>query len=1256
MRKTNQWILSLLLMAVGVLNANAGERVEFTADNFTFYSYEGYGENAVKGEVYSDAAFIFGEPASCPIGDTNCEARVDLGNYSKMYVSMEGCDAEGNTNGSNPRIFINRTEHDGQFNATKDNSKCLVIPNAGTWAEDYYTVTGDGEYEIDLFKIKKDFGFVHFHSIKGSAWNTQAIVYSLEVEKADKSKQVGWTDLINNGDMEGDDVSSFFTKVSKGDPLPSTITDGAGVDGSRGIVVETTDKVSDPWDNQFWFRFNEPLIAGTKYRVSFDYRADEDAGADTQAHAEPSDYIHYDLFGKIQFTTDWQTFTKEGEVTAQQSTDAKKFLSVAFNLNDDSHPEANNYYFDNIKFEIYKAGTTALFCGDVILIDFGFDTNLPELVAQTGAKRMFFDKSSATVKVNGEAVQIFSVEGCDDGRFYIFMDDGIDDDATVEVSLTSLGLTYTGGANIGSAVPDFNGEAEWNADVQDETKYNDPYPYVMVTPTVMKTNPDAGSFNLDASTTFTITFDKLVDCAALVATANGNRMTVSPSSDFAKEVTLSGGLSDGENVIKISKIYPEERLDDSIFGEYEFSVGVGETVNDPNDQPYDVIPADYFANCAAGGIPEGFFVLFEEEERTSDSSYGSGSRMFDFGAGGDFTKGLYIREGYAEYGSQGGYELALQAGKKYTLSFNSAMWKSSGATLDLKIFNADDTETPVFSQTVNNTPDVNGSTAAVTGSTKTSIEFKPEADGNYIVRWDRPGFNEILIANVVMKYMPNVSGLEYILKLEETLNAAKATLEANGDERYLGSAYDNLTSVISKYDGWKSTSPAEYDAAVEEIEAAANALKEHRANCDEYDTQIKKAIDVVRQNAEKKFAATDLYAELKDIVAKYNGTSEWQNVSGDEENPEWQLFYEYDVLKDDNQLTAAIAELKDIANTTSLLFTEGESKTSDTGVKVATERLRLGAESLKALGDANNSLIAEANNALTDDDQIAENLKLAVKRSLYGQLMNPENTLFEGVENEETMETEFPTYDVTVFVKNPNIYKLSGNMDFTDEAVPGWIVPDGYSRPGLSCGWGATRGTDVIAEDCMFQTWGGSYRVEQTITDMPAGVYNIMIGFGERMQDDAGSNMEESYVFASNSSGEEYTADCPGIGQSFPYANTLIEEVEVTDGELTIGVNASQGSHTFFNDVRIVLTGPAKGFDYAKAYAALPEPGVKGDVNGDGAVNVADISAIISVMAGEATEYAAAADVNSDGAVNVADISAVIDIMAAMARRLAGLE
>jgi hypothetical protein len=58
---------------------------------------------------------------------------------------------------------------------------------------------------------------------------------------------------------------------------------------------------------------------------------------------------------------------------------------------------------------------------------------------------------------------------------------------------------------------------------------------------------------------------------------------------------------------------------------------------------------------------------------------------------------------------------------------------------------------------------------------------------------------------------------------------------------------------------------------------------------------------------------------------------------------------------------------------------------------------------------------------------------------------------------------------------------------------------------------------------------------------------------------------------------------------------------------------------------------------------------MEGDVNGDGTVDVADISSIISVMAnsvGSGSPAAIAADVNDDGTVDVADVSAVIMIMA----------
>ena len=72
---------------------------------------------------------------------------------------------------------------------------------------------------------------------------------------------------------------------------------------------------------------------------------------------------------------------------------------------------------------------------------------------------------------------------------------------------------------------------------------------------------------------------------------------------------------------------------------------------------------------------------------------------------------------------------------------------------------------------------------------------------------------------------------------------------------------------------------------------------------------------------------------------------------------------------------------------------------------------------------------------------------------------------------------------------------------------------------------------------------------------------------------------------------------------------------------------------------------PCLKFYLQEEYPSTPEA-LNGDVNGDGTVDVADISSIISIMAGSAGDSPASADVNGDGTVDVADISSVISIMA----------
>ena len=105
------------------------------------------------------------------------------------------------------------------------------------------------------------------------------------------------------------------------------------------------------------------------------------------------------------------------------------------------------------------------------------------------------------------------------------------------------------------------------------------------------------------------------------------------------------------------------------------------------------------------------------------------------------------------------------------------------------------------------------------------------------------------------------------------------------------------------------------------------------------------------------------------------------------------------------------------------------------------------------------------------------------------------------------------------------------------------------------------------------------------------------------------------------------------------YENSVDATVEKDGATLRIGIRAtSQPSKywTIFDNFRLHFFGK-------------PVMALKGDVNGDGTVDVADIASIIDVMAGATAPGASAsdsADVNGDGTVDVADISSVIDIMA----------
>lgn len=133
---------------------------------------------------------------------------------------------------------------------------------------------------------------------------------------------------------------------------------------------------------------------------------------------------------------------------------------------------------------------------------------------------------------------------------------------------------------------------------------------------------------------------------------------------------------------------------------------------------------------------------------------------------------------------------------------------------------------------------------------------------------------------------------------------------------------------------------------------------------------------------------------------------------------------------------------------------------------------------------------------------------------------------------------------------------------------------------------------------------------------------NVYVSGGETTITVSGGNL------ITTTDGVADTTKCMGISADADFT--------MTGGTVTINVN---GDESYSYNVKGTETISSGTFTVNSG-----SEGLKGDVNEDGAVNVADISAIISQMAGE--EDFEEADVNGDGAVNVADISAVIAIMA----------
>ena len=858
-------------------------------------------------------------------------------------------------------------------------------------------VTSTGNDEHILWQMGSTVGAVYIQKIQ---------ILQMGEDKPVLSSWGTWKPLINNSDMEGDDVSSFFAKIDRDgtDPVPNAvISDGVGYDGSRGIMVAATAKVEQAWDNQFWFRFNEPLEANTQYRVKFDYKADLSGNVATQAHAEPGDYIHYELLGNISFTGDWQTYEKNDlKVTSSQAKNGNgnKFQSVAFNLNDIA--DANNYYFDNIYVDAYEPQIDVQYGENgSIKILFPYYVNTCRLMVQHagGKRRLILPNEMFKVTVNGKEAEFESIEIDVTGALLVFIsedwaaDNGceyLSEDDEIVVTFNNLEGDYNiFNIDTNEKVEAFTQNGRFNEEL-------DELPFTYGAPELMTSDPEEGSFNLPSTISeFKLTFDKKVIVNKIEAKLDNETLKAEAEEEFSTAITLKRtsdkALADGEHKITVTQIFAEQNLGS-------------------ND----------YSSCEV-----------------------------------NFSTGVQVSQ-----------------------------------------------------------------------------------------------------------------------DLLDAIAAAKTVLDNTNDARYAGTAYTNLDAAITKYttEAPSYTAPSVIDAAMIDLGNLSKALTAHKTLVDNYDASNQKAQDLVAELAESKYNKTDLFLQLKEVAEKYAGKQ----------------------LTDDEELQAGYDELKPITDLCGDFFSEGPSTCSMAGMAVVTDRIREGVEALMALGwTEDDPLIVEANNAMSDDDVIANKIKEALTLKIYEELKSDNPTILQVTDIDENQREIRDSINMTVFIKNPNIYALQAHKGYSEENVPGWKVPTNNGE--LNTMWRHDlRNIEGLAEDVAFTKYHQETRMEQTITGLPVGIYTVdlnAVNWDNKEDENAFCYVKTSETLPVGEGETEdrdlnfaATIDLQHWGEYVGNHDNLLQDIVVTDGVLTIGVNFGKGAQYEFDYAKLYLYAPAKDYNYNEAF------------------------------------------------------------------------
>jgi hypothetical protein len=464
------------------------------------------------------------------------------------------------------------------------------------------------------------------------------------------------------------------------------------------------------------------------------------------------------------------------------------------------------------------------------------------------------------------------------------------------------------------------------------------------------------------------------------------------------------------------------------------------------------------------------------------------------------------------------------------------------------------------------------------------------------------------------------------------------------------------------------TTEEEFNTAIQLLNTLEKSMLTRYEYIPRFNKVVEDAATLCTDALGTKFEKLDCYATLEETLNKY-----------------------IDVNPSNLEDAELIASTTDLENYSTLF-----KNMKDKGVGILTNQIVGAADQLVEMDIdmATDEFVEAAREAISDDQEIAYQLKLRLAKTIYEQCAegDPFNTPVLDPETGEPIPGEYESKSISAeyFIQN-GIFYVSGltvnsrEMQPTDQ-IPGWTVDKIKGNVGYEFSWVSWDGSEFnpVKNTIMINGWNTELVFSQNISELPVGKYRLIFGTQDRGFEDngdakkaeletrphwtvTGTNGSESkegeifsHIFTQKGEGARNMNgfDISQQGQWYGFTDCQSDEFEVTDdgeatGSMTIGAHMFECASTAsLDNARLVMVGKIDGYDYAAAAAKLAEKigssaGVRGDANNDGEVGMPDVMFVVNYILGSAPETFnfKNGDANLDGEIGMPDVMYIVNFI-----------